>query len=104
MYCDGGQFAQETQSGAGATTDILLSAGVQVRVNGAKDLMHLKSYAIDGRLLRTGFATDLPGVSSARTTMCSTNRSRSRGTVRADFGEMWGKASNTTAKSRTLKC
>ena len=42
VYRDREQFAQEAQREAGTTTTgILLAAGVEVRVKGAKDLMHL---------------------------------------------------------------
>ncbi len=56
VYRDREQFQQEAQRGGPTTTAILLAAGVEVRVKGARDLMHLKSYAIDGRLLRSGSA------------------------------------------------
>ncbi len=60
VYRDREQFEQETQRGGVTTTGILLAAGVEVRVKGARDLMHLKSYAIDGRLLRSGSANWSP--------------------------------------------
>ncbi|MGI4831357.1 MAG: phospholipase D-like domain-containing protein [Janthinobacterium lividum] len=47
-------------SGGENTTAILLAAGIEVRVKGARDLMHLKSYAVDGRLLRSGSANWSP--------------------------------------------
>ena len=60
VYRDREQFEQEMQSGRMTTTSLLLAAGVEVRVKGARDLMHLKSYAIDERLLRTGSANWSP--------------------------------------------
>ena len=54
------QFAQEMQWGGITTTSILLAAGIEVRVKGAKDLVHLTSYAIEGRLLRSGSANWSP--------------------------------------------
>ncbi|MGI4831275.1 MAG: phospholipase D-like domain-containing protein [Janthinobacterium lividum] len=60
VYRDREQFSQEMQGAADTATSILLAAGIEVRVKGAKDLMHLKSYAIDGRLLRTGSANWSP--------------------------------------------
>ena len=60
VYRDRQQFSQEMQGGSLTTTGILLAAGIEVRVTGARDLMHLKSYAIDGRLLRTGSANWSP--------------------------------------------
>ena len=59
VYRDGEQYEQETQHGLSAT-EILLAAGVQVKVKASRDLMHLKSYAIDGALLRTGSANWSP--------------------------------------------
>ncbi len=56
VYRDREQLEQEMQRDGVNTTLILLAAGIEVRVKGARDLMHLKSYAIDGRLLRTGSA------------------------------------------------
>jgi len=60
VYRDREQFSQEMRWGGMSTTGILLAAGVEVRVKGAKDLMHLKSYAIDGHLLRSGSANWSP--------------------------------------------
>lgn len=60
VYRDREQFGQEMNSGRTTTTGILLAAGIEVRVKGARDLMHLKSYSIDGRLWRTGSANWSP--------------------------------------------
>ena len=59
VYRDREQLQQEGR-GSVTTTSILLAAGIEVRVKGARDLMHLKSYAIDGRMLRTGSANWSP--------------------------------------------
>ncbi len=76
VYRDREQFEQEAQRGGVTTTGILLAAGVEVRIKGARDLMHLKSYAIDGAccVLAPRFSRR-PG-SSVRTMMCSTNPAR----------------------------
>ena len=50
---------QENQRGS-STTATLLAGGVEVRVKASQDLMHLKSYVIDGALLRTGSANWSP--------------------------------------------
>ena len=60
VYRDREQVSQEMLWGGVTTTGILLTAGVEVRVKGTKNLMHLKSYAIDGRLLRSGSANWSP--------------------------------------------
>lgn len=59
VYRDSAQYEQESQHGL-STTETLLAAGVQVKVKASRDLMHLKSYAIDRALLRTGSANWSP--------------------------------------------
>lgn len=59
VYRDGEQYQQESERGQ-STTELLLAAGVQVKVKESRDLMHLKSYVIDGSLLRTGSANWSP--------------------------------------------
>ena len=59
VYRDSAQYEQESQHGM-STTEVLLAAGVQVEVKASRDLMHLKSYAIDSALLRTGSANWSP--------------------------------------------
>ncbi len=59
VYRDREQYQQERQRGQ-STTEMLLAAGVQVKVKASRDLMHLKSYVIDGSLLRTGSANWSP--------------------------------------------
>jgi len=50
---------QENQRGS-STTATLLAGGVEVRVKASQELMHFKSYVIDGALLRTGSANWSP--------------------------------------------
>ncbi len=96
VYRDRGQFAQETQWGSGTTTGILLAAGVEVRVKGARDLMHLKSYAIDGRLLRTGSANWSPtGLKRQDNDVLYESSPEAVERFERKFEEMWDKASNT---------
>jgi phosphatidylserine/phosphatidylglycerophosphate/cardiolipin synthase-like enzyme len=55
LYLDGGQLAQ--RSPAAAFADLAITPDVEIRVKPArKPPMHLKSYQIDGVLLRTGSA------------------------------------------------
>jgi phosphatidylserine/phosphatidylglycerophosphate/cardiolipin synthase-like enzyme len=59
VYCDSRESMQENQRGS-STTATLLAGGVEVRVKASQDLMHFKSYVIDGALLRTGPANWSP--------------------------------------------
>ena len=43
VYRDREQFTQENQWGTGTATAIMLAAGVEIRVKGGRDLMHLKA-------------------------------------------------------------
>jgi len=96
VYRDREQFSQETQWNGITTTGILLAAGIEVRVKGAKDLMHLKSYAIDGRLLRTGSANWSPtGLKRQDNDVLYESSPVAVERFEKKFDEMWGRASNT---------
>ena len=93
VYRDREQFAQEMQWGGVTTTSILLAAGVEVRVKGARDLMHLKSYAIDGRLPRTGSANWSPtGLKRQDNDVCYEASPEAVEHFERNFEEMWSRA------------
>lgn len=96
VYRDRGEYKQEGEREAQNTTAILLAAGIEVRVKGARDLMHLKSYAIDGRLLRTGSANWSPtGLKRQDNDVTYELSPEAVERFEAKFEEMWVKASNT---------
>ena len=98
VYRDREQFSQEMQWGGVITTSILLAAGVEVRVKGAKDLMHLKSYAIDGHMLRSGSANWSPtGLKRQDNDVLYESSPEAVERFEAKFEEMWAKPSNTIA-------
>lgn len=98
VYRDREEFAQEMQWGGTTTTGILLAGGVEVRVKGARDLMHLKSYAIDGRLLRTGSANWSPrGLKRQDNDVLYESSVEAVELFERKFEEMWAKTTNTTA-------
>ncbi len=100
VYRDREQFTQEMQWGGVNTTSILLAAGVEVRVKGARDLMHLKSYAIDGHMLRSGSANWSPtGLKRQDNDVLYESSSEAVRRFEAKFEEMWAKPSNTVAGS-----
>ncbi len=100
VYRDREQFSQEMQWGGVTTTSILLAAGVEVRVKGAKDLMHLKSYAIDGHMLRSGSANWSPtGLKRQDNDVLYESSPEAVGRFEAKFEEMWAKPTNTVAGS-----
>ena len=98
IYRDREQFSQEMQSGGLTTTSILLAAGIEVRVKGARDLMHLKSYVIDERLLRSGSANWSPtGLKRQDNDVLYETSPEAVERFGRKFEEMWSKGNNTSA-------
>ena len=60
VYRDRTEYQHEAERSDLNTTAMLTGAGIEVRIKGQKDLMHLKSYAIDGTCVRTGSANWSP--------------------------------------------
>ncbi len=102
VYRDREQFEQEMRWGGITTTGILLAAGVQVRVKGASDLMHLKSYAIDGRLIRTGSANWSPtGLKRQDNDLLYGSSPADVERFEKEFQEMWTREDNVTPSEIT---
>ena len=100
VYRDREQFQQEAQRENVTTTSILSAAGIEVRVKGTRDLMHLKSYAIDGRLLRTGSANWSPtGLKRQDNDVLYESSPEVVGRFEAKYEELWAKSTNTTYTS-----
>ena len=97
VYRDREQFQQEAQWSGVNTTGILLAGGVEVRVKGGRDLMHLKSYAVDGRLLRTGSANWSPtGLKRQDNDVRYEVSAEAVERFEAKFAEMWSRVGNST--------
>ena len=98
VYRDREQFSQEMQFGGVTTTSILLAAGIEVRVKGGRDLMHLKSYAVDRRLLRSGSANWSPtGLKRQHNDVLYESSPEAVERFSRKFEEMWAKVTNTSA-------
>lgn len=98
VYRDREQFQQEAQWENVTTTSILLAAGIEVRVKGGRDLMHLKSYAIDGRMLRTGSANWSPtGLKRQDNDVRYESSSEAVERFERKFEEMWVREGNSAA-------
>ncbi len=96
VYRDREQFTQEMRWGGISTTGILLAAGIEVRVKGAKDFMHLKSYTSDGHLLRSGSANWSPtGLKRQDNDVLYESSPEAVERFEAKFEEMWAKPSNS---------
>lgn len=102
VYRDRSEYAHEEQRGL-SVVSMLLSAGVEVRIKGANDLMHLKSYAVDGTVLRTGSANWSPtGLKRQDNDIRYDNDPTLARLFLVRFGEMWERPGNTapTLESR----
>ena len=95
VYRDRTEYKQETGRSNLNTTAILTAAGVQVRVKGARDLMHLKSYCIDGRMVRTGSANWFTYRLKRQDNHIHNEFSLAAAELfEVNFGAMWDRASN----------
>ncbi len=102
VYRDSVQYQQESQHGL-STTEILLAAGVQVKVKASRDLMHLTSYAIDGCFLRTGSANWSPtGLKRQDNDVRYESSPEAVDRFEKKFGEMWDRPGNVLADDRRL--
>lgn len=73
-------------------------------IKGARDLMHLKSYAIDGRLLRPGSANWSPtGLKRQDNDVRYETTPEAVELFERKFAEMWNRAGNVEAEARTLR-
>ena len=56
LYRDREQYEEERRNRRTTTETLRGQPGIQIRVKASRELMHLKSYVIDGSLLRDGSA------------------------------------------------
>ncbi len=76
---------------------------VEVRIKGGRDLMHLKSYAIEGRFLRTGSANWSPtGLKRQDNDVRYESSLEAVERFEKKFSEMWDRAGNIPAEARRL--
>ncbi len=101
VYRDRQQFDDEQRKsgthGTASTTAMFKDeSNIQVRVKGSKELMHLKAYLIDGRLLRDGSANWSPsGLKRQDNNARFTSDANQVKVFRQIFEDMWGRDDNT---------
>jgi phosphatidylserine/phosphatidylglycerophosphate/cardiolipin synthase-like enzyme len=79
---------------------MLLAGGITVRVKGSRDLMHFKSYVIDGTLLRTGSANWSPtGLKRQDNDVHYEVDSILAAQFETKFESMWNRTTNVTPMS-----
>jgi phosphatidylserine/phosphatidylglycerophosphate/cardiolipin synthase-like enzyme len=96
LYRDREQYEEEEQHIRGTTTSLLRGqAGVQIRVKGSRELMHLKAYLIDGSLLRDGSANWSPsGLKRQDNNAHFTSDRAQIVAFQQIFEQMWNRADN----------
>jgi hypothetical protein len=102
VYRDREQYGEEEQRarGRGSCTAELIASGAEVKVKSGDDLMHMKSYAVDGQVLRTGSANLSLGGERYQDNdaVFIASPSAARGFER-DFAEMWVRPSNVVVRA-----
>ncbi len=106
VYRDGSEYDAEEQRGIGGQTcaQLLLSSGAEVRVKQTEGLMHLKSYAVDGKVLRTGSAnlsrSAEAGDSVQDNDVVFLRSSTAASQFEQEFEAMWQRPSNLKVRAR----
>jgi phosphatidylserine/phosphatidylglycerophosphate/cardiolipin synthase-like enzyme len=102
VYRDRDQFTEEAGRAHGRQTCVerLVGGGVEVKVKADRVLMHLKSYAVDGKLLRTGSANVSPSGEKQQDNdvVFLTSTAAARG-FEAEFTTLWGRSDNEVVKA-----
>ncbi len=100
LYRDREQYEEEQrnsgQRNRGTTTEMLRPQhGIQIRVKGSRELMHLKAYVIDGSLLRDGSANWSPsGLKRQDNNVHFTSDPAQVEAFRQAFEQMWSRTDN----------
>jgi phosphatidylserine/phosphatidylglycerophosphate/cardiolipin synthase-like enzyme len=101
LYRDREQYEEEQQRNSGqrnrgTTTGTLRGQhGIQIRVKGSRELMHLKAYLIDGSLLRDGSANwSASGLKRQDNNVHFTSDPAQVEAFRRIFEQMWNRTDN----------
>ncbi len=96
LYRDREQYEDEEQHIRGTSTSLLRGqTGIQIRVKGSRELMHLKAYLIDGSLLRDGSANWSPsGLKRQDNNAHFTSDRAQIAAFQQIFEQMWNRAAN----------
>jgi phosphatidylserine/phosphatidylglycerophosphate/cardiolipin synthase-like enzyme len=98
VYRDGSEYEQEKRRGD-STTEVLLRGGVAVRIKSSRDLMHFKSYVVDGMMLRTGSANwSKAGLLKQDNDLHYETDPSLAGMFEMRFNEMWDRPTNFTVE------
>ncbi len=95
LYRDRQQYEDEQRNRVTTTGMLRDQHGIQIRIKGSPELMHLKAYVIDGLLLRDGSANWSPGgLKRQDNNAYFTTDPAQVGAFRQAFEQMWNRTDN----------
>ena len=98
LYLDKSQFAEHGPIRGGLVEALLAHPNVVARVKGEAVLMHLKAYAVDGELLRTGSGNfSRSGLASQDNDLIFITNPSVVDAFEANFERIWARAQNIDA-------
>jgi phosphatidylserine/phosphatidylglycerophosphate/cardiolipin synthase-like enzyme len=98
IYFDSSQFAQHGLRYGAPIEALVAHPNVAAKVKGEGVLMHLKAYAVDGTLLRTGSGNfSYPGLTRQDNDLILTADAATVAAFERDFEKLWSRARNIDA-------
>ncbi len=98
LYFDKSQFSQHGLRVDAPIEALLAHPNVAARVKGEGVLMHLKAYAVDGKVLRTGSGNfSLPGLSEQDNDLVLISDPATVNAFERTFEDIWSRARNIDA-------
>ena len=98
LYFDRSQFAEHGLRYGAPIEDLLAHPNVAAKVKGEGVLMHLKAYAIDGKLLRTGSGNfSHPGLARQDNDLILVSDPKTVDAFERTFERLWARARNINA-------
>ena len=98
LYFDKSQFAQHGLKVDAPIEALIAHPNVAARVKGEGVLMHLKAYAVDGKVLRTGSGNfSRPGLAEQDNDLVLISDPTAIGAFERTFEEIWSRAQNIEA-------
>ena len=98
LYLDRSQFEQHRPQAVTPLTALLAHPNVSARIKDEGSLMHLKAYAIDGKLLRTGSGNfSRSGLAQQDNDLILTSDPATVDAFETNFERLWARARNLDA-------
>jgi phosphatidylserine/phosphatidylglycerophosphate/cardiolipin synthase-like enzyme len=100
VYRDAREYEHERQRGGGSCTTALVAAGAAVKVRSSGELMHMKSYAVDGYKLRSGSANmSVSGERYQDNDIVLMASSEAAAGFEKEFDQLWNRPDNRTVSA-----